>query len=469
MKLNIKNKKTANLVLILLLTIAILIIPYFIRSLNSMPLIPDETSYYNLRVFNDVKNFDFFDVLENRKVPINILYFMPFELSELAAGILSILLGVGSFIFAYLILKKQNLEQKNIYAICLLLVISPIFIYIFSSFNFYSVIIFLNLIGLYFLLDEKPLLSALFLCLIPFIDFYGALVSFVFLAMFLILNHKILKNYKYFFGYLAFALVVSFVLNSISGYFKGSFLNIYGITNLITDVGANIGFSFSMVILFAIGFMLLWEKGPKNLVIYFLMILFFIISFFSELLRIYFNFVLVIYAGVAFVYLTKRKWSINLIKKITLLLIICSMLFSTTSYISRLVVSEPSSEFVTAMAFFKTIQTEEEGVLSSSENGHTIEYFAGKEAFLTSKTKIYNTSKIEVFDVLVASRNLERTEELFSQNNIKYIVIDVNFKKYLENADGLWFLIHNTGVFTKIYFNDYVEIWEYQKEPINIY
>ena len=60
-----------------------------------------------------------------------------------------------------------------------------------------------------------------------------------------------------------------------------------------------------------------------------------------------------------------------------------------------------------------------------------------------------------------SSRNLEKTDKMFRDNNIHYLFIDKELKKYLEEKQGLLFLMDTSHKFVKIYSNNKVEIWMY--------
>ena len=448
------------LLIALILALVLLTGPYLVRMLEGNPYTINSDTYYGLRL--ESMQATYHDPLQQRDLPLNILYFLHLPQANmfLISKIIALILGLASVALGYVILKNFNMNEKNIAAILLLLVASPIFIYTFIDFNTYAIIILLNLLIIFFLMKNKLYASTLLFLILPFIDIYGAIISFLFIMLFIVSANKNLKSHRAFIIISILAIIISIIINSMLGY------NILGITpfeksNIITDIGADIGFSFSSIILSIIGLLLLWEKGWKNLVIYSVIILFIILSVFSTFLRIYLNFLLAIYAGFAFIYLTRRKWSINIIKKITILLIICSILFTTLVYTTKIIKEPPNPDYADALAFLNQQSFADEHVLSSADNGYLIEYFSQRAAFIDPKTYNFENARMQVFENISTSRNLDRTEAMLKEYSIKYIFIDQDYMQYLEEKQGLLFLINTSNKFKNIYKNPGMEIWMY--------
>jgi energy-coupling factor transporter transmembrane protein EcfT len=231
--------------------------------------------------------------------------------------------------------------------------------------------------------------------------------------------------------------------------------------NILTDIGANIGISFSIIILSIIGLMLLWEDGLRNLVVFSTVLALIVLAMFNDSIRIYLSFVLMVYAGFALIYMNKRKWSISIIKKTTLLLIICSILFSTLVYTTKIIRSEPGSDYLNALNFINDQALDSEAILANPDNGYFIEYYSNRSVLLDNYNKYYDKSRLNAFDTLLSSRNLERTEKLLNEYEIKYIIVDSGLEQSLKEHEGLLFLIETSKKFTTIYKNTDVEIYMY--------
>ncbi|MGV8087258.1 MAG: hypothetical protein ACP5N1_06530 [Candidatus Woesearchaeota archaeon] len=456
----IKEKKT--IILLMLIATIILITPSVIRMFNHNSYSVNSESYYNMRLYNQGSTN--YDTLQGEYDSINIINLL--RLNDFARQILfkivPMILGILTVLFIYLTLEKQNISERTIHAIIVLIITSPIFIYVFTDYKIYSFVIFLNILGIYFLAQNKILLSSAILAIIPFIDIFSGIIALILLLTYLLNGPKNKRSINISCISLFVAIILSIIINIYYGY---NLINIFkfNIHNVITDIGANVGISFSIIILTIIGMILLWENGWRNLATYSLLLLFSVSMLFNDTIRIYLNFILMIYAGFAFIYLNKRKWSIAIIKKTTILLIVCSIFFSTLVYTTQLVRSEPSPEYVNALLFLKNQSLTTEVMLSSPNEGYMIEYYTERSVFIDESTQYSDSKKYLDLDILVSSRNLERTEKLLNEYSIKYVVVSGEFESYLIEKEGLLFLIQTSNKFVSIYKNTNIEIWMYVK------
>jgi hypothetical protein len=444
----------------MLLSAILLVTPTIIRLINNNAFVINSESYNNIRVYNQ-GNINY-DALQGRSIQLNILNLIPLNSTGqmIMFRILPILLGIITVLLAYLVLKKQNVSEKTIIAILGLMIVSPIYSYIFTDYKIYSVIIVLNILGLYFLLDNKTLYSSILFSIIPFIDIFSGIITLVFMIIYMFSSQKHHASYRITSIAVLSGIILSIVINTYYGY---NIWRIFQFTaqNIITDIGADIGLSFSILILAVIGLVILWENGWKNLLTYALLILITALAFFNTTIRVYINFILVVYAGFAFIYLNRRKWSITIIKKTTILLIICSILFSTLVYTTRMVRSEPLPTYVDALEFVKKQSLPTENIIGYPKYGYIIEYYADRRVLVDDTTYQHDKSRVEAFENITSSRNLERTESLLQKYNIKYLIIDKDFNSYLKEREGLLFLIENSRKFDRIYYNSDVEVWMY--------
>lgn len=455
-----KDPDMKMIILLPLLAGMILLLPYTLRAINGNPYIINSETYYFHRIYYHETSGH--DSLIKEQLPLNILFTLPKSdiFLLLITRILPFLLGMAVIFIGFLILQEYNISERNIYAILILLMISPIFIYIFSDFNPYNIIVFLTLLSLYMMIKRHSVISVLLLAFIPFIEIYSAMIISLFMIIYFIVNRKNIRNWKIILPIIIASLSLAIIINSVSGY---DIIRSFPLekSNIIIDVGADIGYSFSALIMSLIGLILLWDKGWKNLVLYLTIILGLLIAVFNSTIRIYLNFILVVYGGFAFIYLIRRKWSIQIIKKVTLLLIVCSILFSSILYITQMIKSAPDADYVDAMNFIKGQALPGEKVLSSRSNGFMIEYYSGVPAFLDGHTMQNAKHIININDNISLSRNLENTESMLADNNIRYIFIDEEYMQYLTEKEGLLFLIETSNKFKDIYHNDKITVWMY--------
>jgi len=448
------------LLLIVLLTGIILLTPQIVRMIDNNRYMVNSEVYYNMRIYS--QNVTSYDSLQGHNIQFNILNLIRIdkELGETLLKIIPIILGIITILLSYLILRKQNIPEKTSLAITILLLISPIFIYTFTDYKMYSVIMFLNILGAYLLVNDRILFSTVVFATIPLIDPFSGLITLMLLLTYMFSNYKHRTGCKI----VSIAITASIILSTILNIYYGYALRLmfrFSLQNPITDIGADIGISFSIIILTIIGLILLWEDGWKNLVAYIILLLFMVTSLFNHNIRIYMNFIIMIYAGFAFIYLNRRKWSINIIKKTTVLLIICSIFFSSLVYITKTIRSDPTPEYVDALKFIESQSLPTEVILCSPNKGYLVEYYTNRMAFTDDSTKYIDKNKYDLLEFIASSRNLERTEEVLINYNIKYILIDDDFEPYLKEKEGLLFLIENSQKFTNIYQNEHLTVWMY--------
>ncbi len=448
------------LILLVLLAGILLLAPATIRLLNHNDNMINSEAYNNMRVYSqgDVK----YDSLQGHNIPLNILNLVRLNdtARQILFNIIPIILGLATVVLTYLVLHKQNISEKTIIAIIILMIVSPIFLYAFTNFKIYSFIIFLNILGLYLLMHDKIMFSSVAFAIIPFIDPFSGVVTVALLSTYLFGSQKRHASAKIILIVLFVAVIMSLILNWLYGY-KITHIFKFTVHNILIDIGANIGVSFSIIILTIIGLILLWEDGLHTLVTHILLLVFFVLALFNDTMRIYINFIIMVYAGFAFMYLNKRKWSIAIIKKTTILLIICSIFFSTLVYTTKIIQSEPTPGYIDALIFVKEQSLSTEAILCSPTNGYMIEYYTERMVFLDDSTKSYNLKRYDDLEIMASSRNLERTEKILKEYNIRYIIIDRSFEPYLKEKEGLLFLIETSNKFVSIYKNEHAEVWMY--------
>jgi len=416
-----KKLLQTKLMLIVLLLVAgmIILTPYIIRLWDNNPYMINSESYLNMRLYNGL-DWDFYDTTQERHVPVNLMYMIPFRENPIVMKFLFFTMGIVSVVLTFLILKKYDTPEKTIIVIMWLLIISPVFIYTFMDFNPYAISVLIGLLSIYLFMHQKEMASIIVLCISPFIDIYGAMICVLFIAVHIIAAKKI-KEHRLYLTAIILPIIASIVINAVLGYDVFNSIS-FDKSNMLTDIGASIGFSFSAIILSIIGMVLLWNRDWKNLLAYSILIALAISAFFNQFARIYLNFAIATLGGFAFMYLNKRKWSIPLIKRVTLLLIICSLAFTSMVYITKLSKARPDKEYIDAFNFIKDNNPDYETVLSSETNGYMIEYYSESKAFIDGKTMQYDPGLIAIYANITSSRNLERTENLLKTHKIRYIL-----------------------------------------------
>ena len=474
MKQSFLENKINPLMFIFILAVLLLIFPSFIRHAQDNSIMVGE-AYYDLRISNSIIEGKLlnFDSLQERTYDVNLYHLILSGLNLFMSPILIYLfvpfiLGVLSLILFWLILKKFNVEKNVLFFVLFIYVLSPIFLFLFTNLNKYSIVVVLSLASFLMFLSKKPLLSILTLIFIPLIDFSSFIIILLMILIYAFLKDK-LKQWNYLLIISTITTLISIFILNLSVTFE-FLIKKPAFGELWTSFGALIGLSIFTLFLAFLGFASLWKKKRTFLFFNISFIMFLIISMFNDPAKIIFNFFISGLAGYAFYLLISRNWAIITIKKFTILLIFCSLIFSTSVYVNGVTSSQPNKELVDALEFLKYYEApslfETEVVFSHNSYGFFIEYFANKKSFLdTNSIKDDNYDLMNnVSNEIFYSRNLDDTELLLRDNNIQYFLVTDEMKKgfvWKKPDEGLLFLFQSSNKFLKIYEQPGVQIWSY--------
>ncbi|MBL7050834.1 hypothetical protein ISS04_01580 [Candidatus Woesearchaeota archaeon] len=473
----LKNLNEKNSIIMLaILTVIILLIPLSIRLLIYDNSLIGSESYYHARIAQTIADDGILTtdqlsyggatyllnpyhlVISNlsKVIPLNsLLKITPF------------IFGILSFILFYLILKKLKVDLKTRFLTNLIFLSSPIFIYLFTSPNQHSIPFVLTLLTFYFFISKQkyfliPLISVI---IIPLFGLFHAITLILLLASYITITRKRLKRFMILF----FAVLITSFLKFIPLYLQytlpttPSFLTFNLFNMFISDFGASMAFGIFTLFLSFIGFASI-KKNHQDIIFYLLAILMIIISYHIPYLRIYLNLITSFLTASAIFLLLKRKWELKLIKTLTILVMMCGLIFSTTSYINRISHSDPDNEITLSLEW---LNNQPKGVVFSHySKGLWIESIANKPTvmdelfdYAPNVEQRYNHSHI-IFN----SRNIKTTTELLDKYNVRYIWLDKKMKTgqvWEKENQGLLFLLKNSERFKRAYHLGEVEIWTY--------
>ncbi|MBI2548324.1 hypothetical protein HYW21_03155 [Candidatus Woesearchaeota archaeon] len=415
-------------------------------------------------------------------------------LVPLFLGLLSLYLFMA--ILKYLMHEFQKSPSENAQSVTLrfiisgLVAISPIYIFMFDTVNKESFLIFLNLLGIYLLLhaeqkqkdDDPPVRAKQMLVLLPFIligmhDYLDIMISFLMLLVLTLLK----KERLYLLLLILFSMVVTSSLLHLT--LPPLLKEEPGVTGtqfyqqLIADLGAASGFGIFHFLLGIIGFGALWTKQLKHIFINLILLGFLLFVIVTQVkVNHYLLFVFSIFAGSMILKLSSMQWELQIVRQLTLLLIVCGLLFSTISYLNRFTTFEPSKEQVQSLLWLQKNSQEDAVVLSHPTKGFLIQYYADRTVLVDSYSYIYASNDKELsikrfakVNETFTSRNLKRTKELLDQEDVDYIWVDETMKTGLVwkgKEEGLLFLFRNNETFRKVYTSNDVDIWEVMRKNV---
>jgi len=472
------NEKSTIIIIILVAFISISS-PILIRAFNNQPTLIQDQAYNDVRLANIIseKGIPKIDRLSysGRDYIFSpyqlIISSVPFINPEKTAIILSAISGILSALLFFLILKEigVNLEKRR--WIMFVLLVSPAFIYSFSVPNKFSISILILLIGIYFLMKENMVLAAIILSISCFFSIFNVMLSLI-----LLIDRYLKKRQKDLIP--AIVLVIITFMSYYAPFFisrgiseKIGFVKINMIHQLIAGLGSPVGFSIFAVLLSLIGFLITWEYKRELLFAYAAALMLITISSYSPNPNIYLNFIVCAFAGIAFGDIIKRRWEIKFIMNLTILALVCGLLFSCISYTNRLVSMQPDKNIKSSLEWLGSYSDPNEVVFSHYSKGSFIEYWAELPVVMDSAFEYAPDPNQRYKDSndIFHSRNLETTKELLKKYNVKYIWVDPDMKSSLvwdEPERGLLFLIRNKETFRSIYNKEGIEIWEVMEPKV---
>ena len=425
-----KSTKLLAEIGIVVLVLLFLLLPGLLRE-NDLPI--GDKPYYHLRMAEGGEDGLSFSGRNN----VNAIGWN-FLLKWIPLNVLLGVMGVVSLILFFLILKPLSLTEKLMSMG--FFIVSPAFIYLFNVGERFGIGILFSLLVFYFLINEKNILAGVSLLFIFSFDFGMALF-----VLFLGLSWFLYKK-KVVFSTLMF-LFLLFVL--LFGEWKGNF---------ISDLGALIGVSIFALFFIIFCLILFWNK-KKFLPLYGVLLGLFLSSLKLEFGIFYFSLFLSVLMALCFVELYKMKWESKLIRDLTLLLVVCSLLFSGLSYTNRLSQELPNGDIFEALEELPSGSV----VFSEIGYGHWIS-FSGKKNVWDSFTNVPNfKERKKDFERLKGLRDPFEVKKILDKYEIDYILMDKNLRS-LWGGEGLLYLLkYNDESFKKITKDEEIEIWRYYK------
>jgi len=465
------NEKTVFFTSLVLLII-VLSMPYTIRTLNNNNTLIDSFSYYHARIAKEVLEKGVLPDYDNllfggRAYIFNpyhlfIAFFAKFVGIEFVSKFIPFLLGIFSFLVFYLILKNLKIKLLNRFLIIIVLVLSPVYMYTFSISNPYSLIILLNLLGLYFFLKSKRVffvLSALFFLSTVFFEPINTLIVLLLLLSYSLYERKKIRYFIILLIILLTAYISYYTLFCLNYGFPigNEFIKKNFFESSVTDLGALNGFSIFAIFSSLVGLYISWRNKSRFVFIYITILLLLGLSYFTINSNYYLNFFLSVFAGLFFYRIIIMKWEISWIRNLTILFLLYGLLFSIVSYTPRLSMALPNNDIADGLSWLR-YNSKEEVIFSDYKNGFWIEYFSGQPVILDPL--VYNKSRLDDSRFILNSRSLKETKLLLNKYNVSYIYIDNTLRQSIGENKGLLFLLRNNETFKMVYNNSYTQIYE---------
>ena len=481
-EIRIDLKKRNLFVFAVILLFLILTIPNFARFYTSNDSLIGSEPYYHFRAAKALLKEGSLNLFNPPKDVPDISYsprdyfFNPYHyllvytsrLTSLhtASRIVPFVFGILALLVFNLILKRFVDEEYKRHIILILLIINPSFIYTFTVSNPHSAAIVMTLLGFYlFLRNDRFSLALSIVCfaVVSLFSLMNTLLAILVLLAYTLTERR--KTNRFMLVVLLLALF-SFARKA-AFYYNYTYMpdtNVFG--NLFSDLGGVIGFGIFSIILAVYGVVSNW-KSKSSFIYFFVLSVLLIISllFIGNIANMYIMFLVAVSAGLGFVRLYELKWNVQTVKNLTMLILVCGLLFSTVSYVTRLSSLPPDSAAIESLDWLGANAFKDDFVLSHYDNGYLISTVARNPVLTDSllASDYDQNFMYKVQDSMFYSRNLKQTKKLFEGYKVKYVYVTPEMKEGLvwsKPNEGLLFLFTSKSTFEKVYDKDGYEIWE---------
>ncbi|MBN2368779.1 hypothetical protein JXC34_07185 [Candidatus Woesearchaeota archaeon] len=452
-----KTKKISLLPILLIAVVLMLSLVHVLRFQDNKNLIGYD-SYYHIDLVKQFKGSE--NITGRISHPLEYLISLT-DNELLLFRLLPFLAGIANTILIYLILK--DLFHENILKdfIMIFIILSPMFIYMYGTFNEHFLSVFSMLLAVFFILKEKYLLAPL--CLLSAFAFNQR--YFIIIILTLLLLYEKLKSRNIVVPTLG--LVLSGSLLVYIGSISPQNLSLFDfMKDHISDLGAGFGIGIFCLMTSIMGIVISWKEKKKHSFNYIAILFLMIFSVFESSLIIVLDMFFAYYSGIVLLKLWNSKWKSNTLKSYVILLILCGILFSSGSMISRIAKEGPYDSEILSLNWLKPKVSENDVVFSEYEYGHLIKAISGAETytdniyFRFSKDK----QKINISNTIFQSRDLETITRFMDRNKIRYIWINDKMKQgrvWTTPDEGMLLILQNSIHFKKRYSHLGIEIWEY--------
>jgi hypothetical protein len=389
--------------------------------------------------------------------------------------VLPFVCGIISFFILYFILKEYQTDYKLYSLFMFVLIMSPIFIYTFSVFTRFCIIIPLLLLAVLFIKKtgiEKYASLAVFL-IFPFFGLDVFLVSIISLwVLFLFSSTK--ENRMFLKAIIFPELIIGciyFIWLSFTGrfYLSNNIINTNLFSENLSMFGATVGFSLFILILGAIGIISTWKNKKQYYSTYLIMLVLIIAAlFFSPKMKIPLVFFISFFASIGFLSLLHVSWSFKIVGKLTISAIIFGIILSSILYAAAIVDMEPQKQTVDALLWLKENSKDNVMVLSSYQNAIYIEYFAGRKQVISYDFEYTPDGKERYNDTisLLKTRDFKEATAIINKYSVDYIMIDDKMKPLMysdNNVKGLSFLLENIESFKNVFSHPGIDVWKVKR------
>jgi hypothetical protein len=329
-----------------------------------------------------------------------------------------------------------------------------LFAYGFTVSSPFNLVILLNLAGYLFLL-RGSLWSALFFSMVPLFGASHTMVTALLLISYSI-QSKSIRNMAITLGLMLASTLIFADFSTLPIKETGNFIELN-----LASFGATLGFNAFSLILSFIGMVYFWRH--KRRASYIMLIVLLLASFIIDnQYKMLMNLILSAFAAIGLMSIIQLKWELELVRKLTILIVIVGLAFSSINYLSRISFMEPDAATLDALYWIGDNARLNTKVLSSPYNGYWIRYLSERVSVIDERSSGFELQ--QAMDVFT-TRDETLAKKYLDSRNITYIMVDQKTRDLMKhkNRIGLMFIMENSPDFTMIVQYGDKSIWEYRK------
>ncbi len=384
------------------------------------------------------------------------MFFNYFSTNILATiYLIPFLLGIISIFIFSKISKKYATTDKEYYLSLVLLLTLPLFIKSHMVLSDFSLFLILTLLSIYYYNKQN---FSFYLSLFTLSLFFPTITIFL-LPVLIYFNFKD----KAFTGLstltIFLANLILFILKLPKTY---SWLSLPSAGDIFGFFGAQYGYTI-IILLFGITY-IYSEDFKKSFPSKYLILIYFLLSLFNVQLRWFMLLCLLFFASKNITNIINHKWSEDILKYAVILLIACILFFSLSTAIQDTITQPPTKSQIDALKYLNFIRSnlDEGKLLTHPTYSSFIKYYSGVDAYLDGSVE-----KEKLANSIFYSRQYSKISEILIQENIRYILIDLEMTSGLiwsNNREDLLFVIKYSDNFKEIYSKDEVKIYYFNSD-----
>lgn len=371
------------------------------------------------------------------------------NLPDDALQIIPMALGILTFLVWWSILSRF-FSKKSTFIITLLMLINPVYLSVFSELSSWPFIALLVSLSVAAALSRKDAWAGFLMSIIIIEDPWCGIFTAALLCLLLSFEKK-QKDRKprlLRLGALGIAVfMAAMLLNPLPPYALQTPFS------ALSDLGVDYGMASAIILLMLIGAAVAWRSRPDPSLLAAYAVLAF--SFLWLPGRV----VLMPLAGIlamqGITFLGTRTWSYASMKQFTLLLMVCTLFISMSTFYAVRASQLPTKEMAQALTSLQQLQrTSGPGnaaVLSRPGMGEFLEYYSASPVVVDTTMLSQGSHAWEDAQRALLSRNPEETFSLFRKTGVTMFLIDPDLQTELEEkGSGILFLINVTDLFEQV-------------------